>query len=94
MTDMELAKVTTSGQITIPVQIRRKLGIKEGDKVMFLEEGNKVILLNSSRIALEKLQSAMEGEAEKAGVNDEKDVARLCKDVRKELYDERYARNG
>ncbi|MDR1137650.1 MAG: AbrB/MazE/SpoVT family DNA-binding domain-containing protein [Synergistaceae bacterium] len=35
---MELAKVTTSGQITIPVQIRRKLGSKEGDKVMFIEE--------------------------------------------------------
>jgi AbrB family looped-hinge helix DNA binding protein len=91
---MELAKVTTSGQITIPVQIRRKLGIKEGDKVMFVEDGNRVILFNSSLIALEKLQSAMEGEAEKAGISDEVDVAELCKDVRKELYAERYARNG
>jgi AbrB family looped-hinge helix DNA binding protein len=91
---MELAKITTSGQITIPLQIRRKLGIKEGDKVMFLEEENRVILLNSSQIALGKLQSAMYGEAEKAGLNDEEDVVKLCKDVRKELYSERYARNG
>ena len=91
---MELAKVTTSGQITIPVQIRKKLGIKEGDKVMFLEEGNRVMLLNSSQIALEKLQLAMEGEAEKASINDEKDVVELCKNVRRELYDKRYACNG
>ena len=28
-----LTKVTRKGQITLPVQIRRKLGIKEGDKV-------------------------------------------------------------
>ena len=91
---MELAKVTTSGQITIPVQIRRRLGIKEGDKIMFMEEGNKVIILNSSHIALEKLQSAMEEEAVKAGINDEEDVVELCKKVRRELYGERYARNG
>ena len=91
---MELAKVTTSGQITIPVQIRRRLGIKDGDKIMFVEDGNRVMLLNSSQSALEKLQSAMEGEAEKAGIKSEDDVVKLCKDVRKELYEERYARNG
>jgi AbrB family looped-hinge helix DNA binding protein len=28
-----LTRVTRKGQITLPVQIRRKLGIKEGDKV-------------------------------------------------------------
>jgi AbrB family looped-hinge helix DNA binding protein len=83
--DMELAKVTTSGQITVPEQIRRKLDIKEGDKV---------VLLNSSQIAMEKLQSAMEGEAQKAGIGSEEDVARLCGDVRRELYSARYARNG
>ena len=27
---MELAKVTSKGQITIPIEIRKKLGIKEG----------------------------------------------------------------
>jgi AbrB family looped-hinge helix DNA binding protein len=91
---MELAKVTTNGQITIPVQIRRRLGIKEGDNIMFVEDGNRVMLLNSSQGALEKLQAAMEGEAEKAGIKNEDDVVKLCKNVRKELYEERYARNG
>ena len=33
---MELAKVTSKGQITIPLQIRRKLKLKEGDKVFWL----------------------------------------------------------
>lgn len=27
---MELAKVTSKGQITIPIEIRKKIGIKEG----------------------------------------------------------------
>ena len=30
---MELAKVTSKGQVTIPIDIRRKLGVKEGDKI-------------------------------------------------------------
>ena len=33
---MELAKVTSKGQVTIPVEIRKKLGIKNGDKVLFI----------------------------------------------------------
>lgn len=91
---MELAKVTTSGQITIPVQIRKKLRIKEGDKVMFVEDENRIVLLNASQIALENLQKAMRGEAEKAGLENEEDVVDLCKEVRGELYRERYASNG
>lgn len=29
---MNLAKVSGNGQITVPVEIRRRLNIKEGDK--------------------------------------------------------------
>lgn len=45
---MELAKVTSKGQITIPVEIRRKLGIKDGDKVLFMENGSRIYMMNSS----------------------------------------------
>ena len=33
---MELAKLTTKGQITIPSEIRKKLNVGAGDKVVFL----------------------------------------------------------
>ena len=45
---MELAKITSKGQITIPVSIRRKLGVKKGDKVLFFEEAGRIYILNSS----------------------------------------------
>ena len=35
---MELAKVTSKGQVAIPIEIRKKLGIKNGDKILFVEE--------------------------------------------------------
>ena len=33
---MELAKITTKGQITLRIQIRKKLNLKNGDKVLDL----------------------------------------------------------
>ena len=91
---MELAKVTTNGQITIPVDIRRKLNIKDGDKVLFLESDEGVLMFNSSQVALRQLQREMEGEAEKAGLLTEGDVVSLCRNVRKKLSGGRNANNG
>lgn len=34
---MELAKLTSRCQLTLPREIRQKLGVKEGDKVVFIE---------------------------------------------------------
>ena len=42
---MELAKVTSKGQVTIPIEIRKKLGIKNGDKVLFVEEAGRIYMM-------------------------------------------------
>ena len=46
---MELAKVTTKGQITIPIEVRRKLGVKSGDKILFVEEAGKIYIANAAK---------------------------------------------
>ncbi len=38
-------RVTTKGQVTIPLNIREKLGITPSTEVDFVEEGNRVILV-------------------------------------------------
>ncbi|MEY8259716.1 AbrB/MazE/SpoVT family DNA-binding domain-containing protein [uncultured Oscillibacter sp.] len=81
---MELAKVTSKGQITIPIDIRRKLGVKEGDKILFVEEQGRVIMMNSSMDALRKAQAAFTGEAERLGLKDEQDVVDLVSELRRE----------
>lgn len=43
---MEMAKVTSKGQITIPVSIRRRLNIKEGDKLLFIDSPDGVVMVN------------------------------------------------
>lgn len=81
---MELAKVTSKGQVTIPVEIRRKLGIKEGDKVLFLEESGRVYMMNSSMDALREAQKAFAGEAERLGLKNDDDVMAMIKELRGE----------
>jgi len=43
---MEVAKVTSKGQITIPISIRRRLGINEGDKLLFINRPDGVMMVN------------------------------------------------
>lgn len=80
---MELAKITSKGQITIPVRIRKKLKLKEGDKVFFYEEKGKIIFQNASQVALTTFQTEMTGEAIKAGFKSEDDVVNYIKEIRK-----------
>ena len=81
---MELAKVTSKGQLTIPVEIRRKLGIKNADKVLFIEESGRVYMMNSSMDALREAQRAFAGEAERVGIKDDDDVMAMIKELREE----------
>ncbi|GBF10510.1 MULTISPECIES: AbrB/MazE/SpoVT family DNA-binding domain-containing protein [Tepidibacillus] len=81
---MELAKITAKGQITIPIYIRKKLNLKDGDKVIFIEENGKVVMENSTKVALREVQEAFDGEAERVGLETEEDVVDLVKQFRKE----------
>ncbi len=81
---MELAKVTSKGQVTIPIAIRNALGIREGDKILFMEEGDRVIITNASTSALLKAQEAFRGVAEELGIKNEQDIIELVKEIRAE----------
>lgn len=80
---MELAKVTSKGQITIPVEIRKKLGIKNGDKVLFIEDAGRIYMMNSSMEALREAQMEFLGEAERLGLKNDDDVMEMIKAERR-----------
>ena len=88
---IDVSRVTTKGQVTIPYEFRKRHGIKEGDKVVFIEKDGLLFLGSSNRIALEDFARAMSGEAEKAGIKTEEDVAKLVKEIRKEIWETKYA---
>ena len=62
---MNLARVSQNGQITVPIEIRRQLGLKAGDKILFQQNGNgEIVLSNASSNALLKAQNSFSGLAE------------------------------
>jgi len=91
---MELAKITLRGQITIPVQIRKKLGVKDGDKVIFIEENGRVVIENAAMVALKNAQDSFAGEAERLGLKNERDVADMIKELRREKRENKIANNA
>jgi AbrB family looped-hinge helix DNA binding protein len=46
------SSVTTKGQVTIPIELRERFGIKPGDRVGFVDEGD--------RITLQRTETAIE----------------------------------
>ena len=81
---MDLAKVTSKGQVTIPIDIRKKLGLKNGDKVLFVEEAGRIYMINSSMDAFREAQMEFAGVADRVGLRDDEDIVNMIKELRKE----------
>jgi AbrB family looped-hinge helix DNA binding protein len=91
---LDVSRVTSKGQVTIPVEMRRKLGIKDGDKVVFIEEGSRIVIANAAMVALKEVQEVFSGEAKRLGLRDEQDVVDMVKEVRREMWEERHGGNA
>ena len=91
---LDVARISVKGQVTIPVEVRKKLKLKNGDKVVFIEKSGEIVLMNSNRLAFEEFQRDMAGEAEKAGLNSEQDVVDLVKEVRGKMWEEQNEGNA
>ncbi|HIT07572.1 MAG TPA: AbrB/MazE/SpoVT family DNA-binding domain-containing protein [Candidatus Merdivicinus faecavium] len=80
---MNLAKISANGQITVPLEIRRKLGLKSGDKILFLQNQNgESVVSNASAAAIQKTQTAFAEAAEAMGGSSEDDIQALVDEVR------------
>jgi bifunctional DNA-binding transcriptional regulator/antitoxin component of YhaV-PrlF toxin-antitoxin module len=90
---MTQARLADGGKLTLPLEIRKKLGVKDGDRVAFIIDEQGVRMVNPSILALEKAQEALAGVAERSGLDTEEKVNAYCKEIRRELYQEQYAHN-
>lgn len=77
--------MTSKGQITIPIEIRKALKLEKGSKVAFVtDEEGRFYIMNSSFIALKNIQTSFQGEAEKLGLKSDEDVVQMIKGFRNE----------
>ncbi len=67
----------------MPAEVRRRLRLSPGDKVLFVEKSNgEVVVANAALSALAAAQEAFAGAAADFGVSGTDDVQRLVDDVR------------
>lgn len=56
---MNLSKVSANGQLTLPAEVRKMLGVKSGDKVLFLQKTDgEVVIKNASVIDMDRLNKS------------------------------------
>ncbi len=82
---MELAKISSKGQITIPIAVRNKLKLKAGDKIVIIEDNGRFYFENAATLAFQRVEDAFKGEAQKAGFQNEEDMQEYMKEIRKEV---------
>ena len=80
---MNLSRLSANGQITVPVEIRKKLNLKEGDKILFFERRDgEIVIDNASATAIMNAQNAFKGAAKDFGINSEEDIQNIIDKTR------------
>ena len=82
---MDIATISANGQITLPADVRKRLQLVPGDKVVFIEnEQGDTVVVRPAVAELLEAQRAFRGAAEEAGMRSEDDVQALVDEVRAE----------
>ena len=88
MSVLKLSVVQEKGQVTIPSEIRQKLGLKKGDVVAFVETEQGVLISPQEVIAMEALDRIGAILKEKGVTLEE--LIESGREVRGELVEEEY----
>jgi antitoxin PrlF len=56
---MSVATLTSKGQTTIPKDVRRRLGLKPGDKIRFMVDDNGRVLLIPLNVTVKQLRGML-----------------------------------
>jgi AbrB family looped-hinge helix DNA binding protein len=81
------SKVTAQGQISVPLEVRRKLGIGPGSTLEWDEDGDKIVVRRSGQSTFEDIRKAIFPE----GPPKRRTLAELKEGIRQHMR-ERYAR--
>ncbi len=83
----KFSKVQARGQVTIPIEIRRKLGLTKGDMVAFVETEDGVLISPQEVVAMGALDRI--GEALKARGISLEEMIESGREIRGQMEEER-----
>ncbi|MGA3112518.1 MAG: AbrB/MazE/SpoVT family DNA-binding domain-containing protein [Candidatus Bathyarchaeia archaeon] len=56
----DIIKVSSKGQIVIPREVRKKLGVKGGEKLLVLTRDGDILLRKTKKISIEEIANKIE----------------------------------
>jgi len=65
----DIAKVSSKGQIVIPKEIRERLGVQSGERLLVMTRDKEIILRKAERVSLEEISGKMEEASKKIDVD-------------------------
>ncbi len=69
-----LSTITSKGQATIPVEVRRRLGLQSGDKIAFVLDEEQVRVIRPESV-VERTAGALKGDIPLLSVEEERQAA-------------------
>jgi AbrB family looped-hinge helix DNA binding protein len=84
--------IQENGQVTLPIDFRKKYGLKKGDIVVFKETEDGLLISPREALAMNLLDEI--GDALKEKGIDLDEMIESGRDIRQEIYDEKYARDS
>lgn len=80
----EVVKVTSKGQITLPVSIRKAIGI-DVDSYLLVERIGDYVLMKKAEVRMKEINRILGSEAKKKGIT-RKELLRVLMDAQKETW--------
>lgn len=85
---VNVATVTSKGQITLPVSVRKRLGLRKGSKIVFLEAGEEVRIFKEED--LERRFAVFDRMREDSRLT-RRELSALVKEAKDRLWKEHFA---
>lgn len=79
---IEMGRVSARGQVAIPIEIREKMHLKDGEKILFMLSGDTLLLKKVNTESFAEITKPLKEAAKKAGLKEE-DVVDLVHKARK-----------
>jgi bifunctional DNA-binding transcriptional regulator/antitoxin component of YhaV-PrlF toxin-antitoxin module len=91
MTVSEVVKVTSKGQFTLPVEIRRDLALEKDSYVYVTRLGRLIVMKKVDELSLDDISAVLQNLARKSGVT-RRLLAREVERARERLHEEKHGR--
>jgi antitoxin PrlF len=79
----DVIKVSSKGQILIPLEIRKKLGVNGGEKLLLLTRDGDILLRKTKNVSIEDIANKIDKATLEKSINIDKIVAEAVEWARK-----------